>query len=237
MALSAGARRVAYRHPPVAGVAVAGRSRLAPLPRRIRSGNNASGFTLIELLIALVVFALMAAMAYGGLASVLRTRTAVASALERTAELQKAVFRLQSDLEQVRRRPVRDNYGDAQPDFFLDPNDGRLLFTRGGHDNPLLFPRSTLQRVAYAREDDKLVRYSWDVLDRAQDSAPARIVLAEGIEHLAWRFLDRQHHWSETPLPRDATAGELTPVLPLAVQLTLDTRDWGRLRLLFLVGH
>lgn len=195
------------------------------------------GFTLIELLIALVVFALMAAMAYGGLASVLNTRASVDKALARTTELQKAIFRLQNDLEQVRQRPIRDNYGDAQPDFFLDPNSGRLIFTRGGHENPLLLPRSTLQRVAYAREDDKLVRYSWNVLDRAQDTKPARTVLADGIDGLAWRFLDRSHNWTETPIPRDAASDQLTPQLPLAVELTLDTHDWGRLRYVFLVGH
>lgn len=201
---------------------------------RAGPASRARGFTLIELLVALVVFAIMWTLAYGGLASVLNTRAQVSDALQRTAMLQKALFRMQQDLEQVRHRPVRDDFGDTQPYFGLNPATGRLIFTHGGRENPLQLPRSTLQRVGYALEQDELVRYSWTVLDRAQGAQPTRAVLADGIEVLDWRFMDSDRNWRETPeLP--ASAGQ-PPPLPLAVELTLDTRDWGLIRYVFLVG-
>ena len=45
------------------------------------------GFTLIEIIVVLLVFSVMAAMAYGGLNSVLRTRRGIEDSMQRTAEL------------------------------------------------------------------------------------------------------------------------------------------------------
>lgn len=194
------------------------------------------GFTLIELLAAIAIFALMAVMAYAGLAAVLRAQQAVETSLTRTAEFQKAIFRLQSDFEQARLRPIRDEYDDLQPAFISreeSRGDGaRVEFTRGGARNPRLMPRSALERVAYGLKDGELVRYSWTTLDRAQGENLLALPLLSGVESVDWRFLDAQSAWQLSWPARNATS---TPEgsLPKVVELRLTTKDWGEIRYLF----
>jgi len=73
------------------------------------------GFTLLEVIIVVLIFAIMSAMAYGGLNSVLKTRVAVEASMQRTADLQRAYMRMRSDFQNLAMRPIRDNFGDTQP--------------------------------------------------------------------------------------------------------------------------
>lgn len=199
-----------------------------------------AGFTLIELLVALAVFTIMAAMAYGGLASVLEARANVDESLEATASIQGSMHRMQVDLEQTVARSIRDGYGDPEPAMTGIPGQG-IQFTRNGWRNPLSKPRSHLQRVAYrVDEKDRLMRLHWRVLDRAQDSAPVETVLMEDVDDVEWRFLNQQRKWVDAwpPAAANATgAGNPTPdgsdTLPIAVELRLETAEWGELRYLF----
>ncbi len=72
------------------------------------------GFTLLELLIASIIFALMAVMAYGGLANVMDSSEISKTALQRLKQLQQTVSILDRDLSQIVRRPIRDEYGNEQ---------------------------------------------------------------------------------------------------------------------------
>jgi general secretion pathway protein J len=199
--------------------------------------RGARGFTLIELLAAIAIFAVMALMAYGGLSAVLKARVAIETSLSRTAEIQKAIYRLQSDFELARARPIRDEYGDLQPAFVSREegrDDARIEFTRGGRRNPSLQRRSALERVAYGLKDGKLIRYHWTTLDRAQDDSLLEIPLLNSVESISWRFLDAQRAWQSSWPPRNTlnTEGQAER-LPLAVELTIETQDWGEIRYLF----
>lgn len=198
---------------------------------------QARGFTLLELLAAIAIFAVMALMAYGGLSAVLRARATVETSLARTAEVQKAIHRLQSDIELARARPIRDQYGDIQPAFVsreASREAPRLEFTRGGRRNPRLQARSAFERVAYAIKDSKLIRYSWTTLDRAQDETLVEVPLLEGVESLDWRYLDEKREWQSTWPPRGSQDGQFE-LMPIAVELRLRTKDWGEIRYLFRV--
>jgi len=202
------------------------------------------GFTLIELLIAIAVFVVMAAMAYGGLSAVISTREAVNDALDRSKTLQLAVWRIRNDLEQIVERPIRDSFGDTQP-MLLGSAETGVQFTRNGWRNPLGERRSTLQRVAYrVDEDNNLVRLYWRVLDQAQDSVPVESTLLEDIESIEWRYLDSDREWRDrwpanasigagSRVPSEVAAAQSDP--PLAIELRLETQAWGELRLLFMV--
>jgi general secretion pathway protein J len=197
--------------------------------------SQVRGFTLLELLAAIAIFAVMALMAYGGLSAVLRARATVETSLARTAEVQKAIYRLQSDIELARARPVRDEYGDIQPAFVsreASREIPRLEFTRGGRRNPRLQARSAFERIAYGVKDGSLVRYSWTTLDRAQDDTLTEIPLLDGVESLDWRFLDLQREWHPSWPPRNSQQ-EQFDLMPIAVELRLRTKDWGEIRYLF----
>lgn len=211
----------------------------------MRTARAQNGFTLIELLIAIAVFVVMAAMAYGGLSSVISTRETVSAALDRSKTLQMSIWRMRGDIEQIVNRPIRDSFGDSQPALFGSPDIG-LQFTRNGWRNPLGDIRSNLQRVAYRiDEDDNLVRAHWRVLDRAQDSAPVESVLFEDVSNVEWRFLDSNREWQDrwpadasigaslSGAPTQAGAGNYEP--PLAIELRLTTPTWGDLRFLFMI--
>lgn len=198
--------------------------------------THTRGFTLIELLAAIAIFAIMSIMAYAGLATVLRAQAAVKTSLTRTAEFQKAIFRLQSDFEQARLRPIRDEYDDLQP-AFISREEGRgegarVEFTRGGARNPRLLPRSALERVAYGLKDDELVRYSWTTLDRARSEDLLVLPLLSGVENIEWRFLDAQSAWQLSWPPLNV-ANTPEGSLPKVVELRLTTKDWGEIRFLF----
>jgi general secretion pathway protein J len=222
--------------------------RLATLgsPRFARGPSTLlAGFTLLELLVVLVIFGIFAVMAYGGLSSVLNARRRIEDSLARISEYQKAYQRLRDDFTNGSGRTVRDSDGNGRAVLLYDTYNKRLEFTRGGWSNPALLPRATLERVSYFIDDThsdnyRLIRRSWRVLDRASHSEPVDLSLLEHVEGLQWRFLDRKLAWqtqwpaANASLSSSGDSSSIAP--PVAVEMTLSTRDWGELRYLFRFG-
>lgn len=183
--------------------------------------------TLLELLVALAVFAVLSAMAYGGLESVLRADRAVQGQAQQLAALQRTLSMITRDLTEIAPRTIRGAYGDEQP--VLDATrPGYLEWTRAGWVNPAERSRSDLQRVAYGLEGGSLMRSFWSVLDRAQDSQPRRTALMDGVTGFEYRLLDPARQWRENwPRSRDAQA---LAALPLAIEIRLITERWGTVR-------
>lgn len=199
----------------------------------MKAGQPQRGFTLLELLIALGIFGIMSVMAYGGLAAVIDTREQVSQAMDRLAQMQRAVHRIQSDVESAQQRPIRDEFGDLRPALLWDSSEFALELTRGGWRNPLKLPRSSLERVAYFLNEDRLVRRSWRVLDRPQDPIYIDTVLLEQVEELTVRFLQEKDDW-QTEWPPANVITE-NPPLPKAIELNIKTKDWQTIRLLLRV--
>ena len=203
------------------------------------------GFTLLELLVATAIFAVMAAMAYAGLDSVLNARHEVAQRSDRLAALQTADLFLQRDITQVVDRGIRDAEGGQLPALSGGselPGQARLSFTRGGRPNPAGLPRSSLERIDYRMENDTLYRDRWPVLDRAQGTEPLRAALLSGVTAFRVRFLDVNGNWAQDwPPPGTPTAaqspGGLAPETPLprAVEVTLDLKEGGSIKRLFVL--
>jgi len=202
------------------------------------TARRTPGFTLLELLVALAIFSLLAVMAYGGLRTVLDQRAFTEVAAEQLRGLQQTYLVLQRDIEQVVRRPVRDEFGDTAPALL---GDSRLQLTRGGWSNPTGQPRSTLQRVGYALEEQQWVRYAWQVLDRAQDSAPLRHPLTGHIEQLQLRYLGADNKWKTQwppPLEPGQDPAQSDPArLPRAIEVTLEHARFGPVIWLFQVSQ
>ncbi len=190
-----------------------------------------AGFTLLEMLVAVAIFVFVAAMAYGGLASVIHQREATEAQMQRLRELQQGVTILTRDLAQIAHRPVRSPLqGQMLPALRGSERDlPTLAFTRGGWRNPLGRPRSTLERVGYRLQDGDLVRLVWPVLDEARVTDPLEQPLIKGVTRFTVRFLDGQGQWQDQwpPLNQDPT--QYIDILPKGIQVAIDVKDLGRI--------
>jgi len=198
-----------------------------------------TGFTLLELLVSIAIFALLAAMAYGGLNLIMKERDATDKHAERLAQLQRTFLWLGRDIEQTINRPIRDEFGDKQLALMgVEVGRYQLELTRDGWRNPAGRTRSHLQRVAYGVKDEKLVRAYWNVLDRAQDSQPLETVLLDGVIRMELRFLpkkdDKQKDWVDS-WPSSSLGTQPSDDPPRAVEVTLETEAEGRITRLFRV--
>lgn len=198
------------------------------------SSHGAAGFTLLEVLVALFIAAVMFAMGYGAITQATTSRDALKAQQARLLELQTAVRVMEQDFVQLAPRPVRQAVGDepAQPALQgAAPGSSPPLveLTRGGWANPAGLQRPGLQRVAYILENGTLRREHWHVLDPTLASTTARRDLLTHVKALTLRYLDQAHQWQEQ---WPATALRQEQVLrqrPLAVEITLDTEDFGKI--------
>jgi len=189
----------------------------------MRRGN---GFTLLEVLIAMSIFSVIGLGAAQMLRSMIQTRERTQARIEAFNSVSQALALLERDLTQIVSRPIRDEYGESRPSLLVGNDAYPLEFTRTGWSNPLNFPRSDLQRVAYARSDDgELVRYFWLVLDRAEDSSPKSQVLLAGIRDLRVNLVDDQGAQTDF-WPNTAEPGGL----PAAIEIILETEKMGEVR-------
>lgn len=177
----------------------------------------------------MALFALMAAMAYGTLNQTLLSADILSDRMNRLQALQRTVRMLSDDLQQLAPRPVRDELGDNYgPSLSTAFQSGFALeLTRGGWNNPMVLPRSTMQRAAYRIEDDALLRYHWNVLDRTLSNEPIVVTLLEGVESLRFRFFQTNVDYIEQWPPENLSGPTNGRLRPLAVEfvLTLENED------------
>jgi general secretion pathway protein J len=189
------------------------------------------GFTLIEVLVAVAIAAILAMMAFESMQQALKSRGRIKEHAARLQSLQYTMRSFVQDLAQTSPRPVRQPLGaDFQP--AVDGQGGpEFLFTRGGWTNPVGLERSTLQRVRYAVRDGKLYRDYWLVLDAQLEPQPIPRLLLDGVLNFKVRFMDEGREWQNTWPPAAQSGGQRTlrelARRPLAVELTLETKDFG----------
>lgn len=194
------------------------------------------GFTLLELLVALSIFSVLSVMAYAGLQTVITTKNSTQQAADRIAEIQLVMMRISNDLRQTVSRKIRDEYGDFLYAMQSGTNgDETVAWTRAGYRNPAHLNRSHIQRVAYKVKDQKLIRITWPVLDRAQDTEAVESEVLSNIESIKWRFLNNENEWLSA-WPEEGDKAEQFP-LPQAAELTLQLQDWGKIRRLILLAN
>ncbi len=204
------------------------------MTNRVKNRHLIQGFTLLELLVALSIFSILSVMAYGGLQTVISTKQSTQKSADRLAEVQLLMMRMSNDLRQTVSRKIRDEYGDFNYAMQTHQQDlGLVSWTRAGYKNPAHIKRSNVQRVAYQLEKQKLIRLTWPVLDRAQDTKALKTEVLSNVESIKWRFLNNKSEWVIS-WPEQENA-ELYP-LPKAVEFTVELKDWGKIRRLILLA-
>ena len=145
-------------------------------------------------------------------------------------------------------RPVRDEFGQLASAVLGGPlARDPLRLTRAGWHNSTGAPRSTLQRVAYRLEDDRLLRLSYPVLDRTTAIEPTETVLVDRVEGFEVRFLptikslevDRnqtidRRFWQENWISEVGFTDKIMDP-PAALEVRLSLEDWGELERLYVM--
>ena len=201
------------------------------------AARREAGFSLIEVLVAVAVFAAVSAMATGMLAGALRSKAQGEATLEQLAAVQRTAALLREDIGQLTLRSVRNEEGLTDPRLFAADiggtqavrraGEGReiLVLTRTGWANPgAVQPRSTLQRVAWVLEEDRLYREARAYPDAARAVQPRRQLLIEGVEAVRIDVLAASV-WINSA--RIAANDEAPASPPDAVRLRYETARFG----------
>lgn len=221
----------------------------------LRRGSSQAGFTLLEVLVAIAVFAVVAAGVYRVLSAMVESQDRIISHSRDLRELQRALWVMETDLGQLVMRDAREPNDDRSPAFIADKDDYLLQFTRQGWQNPLLFRRSDLQRVAYslgpepldpddkdsAHERDKyarhLLRHTWSAVDPMDDDNGHVQVLLRDVEEVELSFLNEKGDWKKDWPEKKLDDKEHSRLLPEAVRLAIKTKKKGRIERLFQTGN
>jgi len=202
----------------------------------------ARGFTLIELLVALFITAIVATLGYTAINQAVDNRQLVQQRQSRLVAVQATMRLFVQDFAQLAPRPVREPLGEGyQPALSTDTRSGALVtLTRGGWSNPAYVQRATLQRVRYVLQNGRLRREYWTVLDAGLDPPPRSRELLDRVKSVSLRYMDDGRTWRDqwpppvltsTPTPKDLRWR------PIAVEVTLELEDWGKLvRLIEVAG-
>lgn len=210
------------------------------------SPPQARGFTLIELLLAITLSAVVATLAYAGLANGFNASITLAREIQQLTDLQRALAIFEDDLLQVRLRSPNHGLGYREPALAAGNEPGVLVaFTRGG---AMALPgqvRSSLVRVRYVLRDGALWRQQWVQLDRADaQAAPVEVKLLEPVHSATLELLAPARtgfnndalslqtaggNWQRSWNSDDVRESLLAP-LPLAARLTLDTEAYAQVQ-------
>ena len=224
----------------------------------MKSGAS-RGLTLIELVVVMAVFALVAAMGLQSLTGTLRLRDRLTTIAADTAALGHATALLRNDLSSAMPLlffpPGKEN-----PRGALTETDGQRGFSLSVGGQPGLpggdgiADSGRQQRAEWRLDPDtgQLSRRSWPTLYPASaNQQGGSIVVLDGVQSLRLRTFWAGLGWIEGVVPstgnpitasiagdeadedQGQTASEFfSHTLPQALELTLDTRDHGRITLI-----
>ncbi|WP_051711470.1 type II secretion system minor pseudopilin GspJ [Andreprevotia chitinilytica] len=182
-----------------------------------RFRSRARGFTLIEVLVALMVFAVVALIAYQGLSRIVEIKTRLDEEAHRWRELSLVLDRIEEDVSQAVNRPWRNTGGITQP-----------AVRGGGQLAQAGYPALELVRVvrdrdpyhvAYRLHEGRLEMLLWDSLDLAPRAQPRTFLLLPKVERFEVYFLDGNNAWQSDWPP---TVGNMVnSVMPRAIKVVL----------------
>ena len=192
------------------------------------------GFTLVEIMIAVLIAAILAVMAFEAMQQAMNNRERVRAADQRVRAVQETLRGFVQDFSQLTPRPVREPLGgEFQPAVLARTTTAtEVNFTRGGWMNPAGLSRSTLQRVRYVLREGKLYREHWLVLDAQLEPRPISKELITGVKSFRLRFMNDARNWQDGWPPASLSNPPDEQWLrwrPIAVEMTLELEDWGKL--------
>jgi general secretion pathway protein J len=187
--------------------------------------HHQNGFTLLEMMLAIMLLAIISALGYQQLQSMLRNSELTQQHTSQLAEIQRAFQFLEQDISQafVLTPPVKAS---PQPPAFstrlTDDENFHLTLTQSNWYNPGAYlERSTLERVDWSVTPQGLVRQGQALSYGQQYLQPQRVMQFPHISAFTLRFWHKGRWFNEWN-------AEFT--LPQAIEVTLQTKTYGVLQ-------
>ena len=196
-----------------------------------RHRHGYDGFTLLEVLVAMSIFAVIGLGANQMLRTIIDTHEVIQSNNQAINSMVRVFSMMDRDFSQIVPRQVRDEYGEPLQPLIVGTGKFYIEFSRTGWNNPAQRQRSILQRVAYQLDDGKLSRHFWLVLDRAEDSEAIAQDLLQDVESFRINLLDEEGEGTDV---WPDFGSEM--VMPLAIEVILETKMLGEIRRVFVLS-
>ena len=189
----------------------------------------AAGFTLLELLVALIVFAIMSAIAYGGLNRIFAVRERIDVENRKWRELTLVFGRLEEDIGQAVNRTYLDSFGTRKSALIghaqlVGVDDANLSLIRMGAGGSTGVA-ADMSHVGYRLREGRLELMQWPALDLPPRAVPTVHVLMQEVQAFELAFMNEKGVWEDKWEP-DASAS----VLPRAVQIRLTLAGGTRVK-------
>lgn len=207
------------------------------------------GFTLLEILIAMAIAAVIGVGSFTLLDRATLAKTSIENTGNRYNSIERAWLFISDDIQQLAPRKFRDEFGDKKNNLSSDDGLGspHLNLTRMGRRNPAGLKRSNLERLTYFVEKKILRRVSFSFPDGMILEQGLNRPLLDNVENIKFDFYDGESwsdYWpvgtAENNLLVSANSsgrnsGSTTRILPVAVRVTLELSDIGKINRLFVI--
>ena len=187
------------------------------------------GFTLLEIMVAIAIFAVLAAAAYGGMNSIVRAQIAVRESSDALDAISRALARFEKDLSQAYGRSARGAY--ATIDAAMVGDSFSLSVTTMTIAATVTGPSATPVRVRHTLAQGRWLRTQTAALDLAPSTPETARLILDDFSAASFRYLDAQLIEHDRWPPANAALEGVSPdALPRAVELRLTSKRFGEVR-------
>ena len=181
-----------------------------------------NGFTLIELLIALTILSVLSYLSYRGISSLVLAERRLEEGTRRMQTIDRFFAEFERDIIFAVPRPVRTASAETEAALL-----GAGVGSQGNYRITLSrfasAPDTPPQRVSYIFAVPAVSLAATAKMDFANPAEEQSVVLLDGLQSAAVRFLDADGRWSLVWPP----AATMTEAMPRAVEVTLVLDDLG----------
>jgi general secretion pathway protein J len=198
--------------------------------------NVQRGFTLIEVLVAITIMAIIATLTGQALHTATTSSDATNDAVKRLSSVDRTWTLIEADLRNALPRAIVPSMGEPIPALIANrSSDYWLRVFRGGVVNPLHAPRSELIRIGYRLTDNVLWRDTWVNIASMDERDALKQKLMTNVKDVVIRVLSNTAtSLAAGPWLQDWPAsGVAANMLPRALEVTIQTEDYGEMKRLF----